>query len=117
MSWDFSSLTNAIWIAPSLPQGLPDPGRAGHSGLLDERAGPLDVGGDLLAERLRGVEPLLVAQAFPELDRHVLADQVPLEVEEVRLDVHGLDPERGVRADVDRRHASPRPGDGGPGVD
>src|SRR5438552_987694 len=71
--------------------------RTGPASLPDHLAGPPDVIADPLDQGLGRVETLLVAQALPELDRDVPAGEVALEVQQVRLDVHRLVAEGGVR--------------------
>src|SRR5919198_3094522 len=110
MIWDFSSFTNAMWIAIERTTGLlRDPGAClGH-----QFPGPLDVGGDLFGQLLRRLEPHLVTQPDPELDGDLLTQEGPLEVQQERLDVDGLPPERGVRPHVDRGNVV-APGSTGP---
>src|SRR5581483_2177380 len=67
-----------------------------------ELAGSPDVVGHGPGELLDGLEALLVAEPGPELDRHLLPDQVAIEVQQVSLDVERLGPERRIGAHVDR---------------
>ena len=79
---------------PVIPRTLPG----------DDLPGPRDVVGDRGHQLLHRVVPHLVAKAFPELDGERLSSQVvALVVEQERLGVQRLGPERGVRPDVDRR--------------
>ena len=50
---------------------------------------------DLPGQVLRRTEPRLVPETLPELQRHGLAAQLALEVQQERLGVEGLVPERG----------------------
>ena len=63
----------------------------------------LDVAGDLVDQRLLGLEYRLVAQALPQLDDEPLPVQVALEVEQERLDPPLRAAVLRVRPDRDRR--------------
>src|SRR5438309_6333958 len=98
MICDFSCSTNAIWDRNrAYHRASPRPGAC----LAHEIPGTLHVGRDLLGQLLRRVELHLVSEAGPELDGHILPQERAFEIEQVRLHVHGLPAERGVRAHVD----------------
>src|SRR5688572_12671291 len=85
MSWDFASFVR-VNSQVRVSQG-PLRSLRRH-----ELAGELDVLLDLLGELLPGVEALLVAQALPELDGEHASEDVPVEIEQVGLQVQGLPP-------------------------